>query len=216
MIGIYGGAFDPVHIGHLALASTALQHLPLKQIYFVPLGQAVHRRPPQATAKQRQAMLQAAIQDQPKFVVDTTEVHKSSPSWTIDTVVEFKCRFPNQRLCLLMGSDTFCTLDQWRDWSRLLDYTHICVMTRPSRSDWQNDLSPTLRQYSKVHQSPVNNRLDDRCSGQGSIAWLDLKLPDVSSTQIRQLVQAGIDLHGLTPDAVIQLIDHQQLYDAKH
>ncbi len=211
MIGIYGGTFDPIHLGHLGLATAVSEHLSLTHIYFVPLGMAVHRDQPQTGEAQRLRMLQTALNSYSQYHVDTTELDRAGPSWTIQTLQDFRTRFPEDTLCLLMGSDAFRHIDSWRDWSSLLDFAHIVVVARKGDTA---QLSGVVANY--LLENQLNTLEDGNFDGnqpqRHGILWLEADVPGVSSTQIRTFIQQRNHLDGLVLPSVARIIKEEQLY----
>lgn len=211
MIGIYGGTFDPVHLGHIGLAHAAMQRLPLQHIYFVPLGEAVHRGQPQASTLYRCAMLQAAMLELPGCSMDSCELDRAGPSWSIQTLADFRQRFPGETLCWLMGSDAFRGIDSWLNWQSLLEMAYLVVVTR------QGDTAPLPPVVADYLQE---NRIDVDALGESpetpqkrhGILWIEADVPDISSSQIRQSIRQGRQLDDLVPQTVARLIREENLY----
>lgn len=211
MIGVYGGTFDPVHLGHTGLARAALEYLPLRHVYFVPLGLAVHREQPVASPQQRLIMLEAAIEGQPQFSIDASELVRTDPSWTIQTLTEFQHRFSQEVLCLLLGSDAFCNIDTWRDWQSLLDWAHIVVVARKGDT---GQPSPAVLDYLQKNRLSTRDLmgLGNIPGGRRGILWILADVPGVSSTLVRAKIQQAKGLEGLVLPSVARIIREEQLY----
>jgi len=128
-IGVFGGTFDPVHVGHLAIANAALDELGLDRVYFVP----AHRSPlkpdgPVASAEDRLAMLTAAIRDEPRFRVSSIELERSGPSFTVDTLESLR---EEGKLFLILGSDAYSDFERWREPARIRELATIVLAARP-------------------------------------------------------------------------------------
>lgn len=106
-IGILGGTFDPVHFGHLRPALDVAEQLNLEHVRLIPSAEPPHRAEPVATAQQRVALLQLAIKNNPRFVVDDRELHRKGPSYTVDTLYSLKQEFPDSSFYLMLGTDAF-------------------------------------------------------------------------------------------------------------
>ena len=207
MIGIFGGTFDPVHLGHLGLADVVTDCLGLDRVIFVPAGLPVHRGLPKASRQSRVRMLQAALTDFPNFGISTVEVDKSSPSWTVDTLQYFCSEIPGETFCLLIGSDAFKSINQWYRWDSLLDYCHLVVVSRAGDTV---ELSSELVVYLEKNQLVCLHDMINRCHG--GIYWLQATIPDISSTQVRQCASAHESLAGLLSPAVESLIKKHGYY----
>ncbi|UQB43488.1 nicotinate-nucleotide adenylyltransferase [Thiomicrospira microaerophila] len=202
-IGIYGGTFDPIHYGHLRPALDAMHQLGLSQVRFVPCYQPVHRDQPSTSSALRCQMLQAAIAHQPGFELERCEIERQGPSFMVDTLRFLKTQYIGQDLVLLMGSDAFSRFLSWRDSSGILDLANLAVMHRPGESlPQQGELAQLLHQRltTKLNQSA------------GQIIEVEVTQLDVSSTQIRHLVQQGVPIEFLTPRGVIETIKQNKLY----
>jgi nicotinate-nucleotide adenylyltransferase len=128
-VGVFGGTFDPVHVGHLAIANAALDELGLDRVHFVP----AHHSPlkqvePVASADDRLAMLTAAVADEPRFRVSTSELDRKGPSFTVDTLEELR---GEGQLFLILGSDAYADFERWREPARIRELATIVLAARP-------------------------------------------------------------------------------------
>jgi len=131
-IGIFGGSFDPVHIGHLIVAEAAAEALVLDEVRFVPAWEQPFKGGRHhASATDRVSMLRLALQGNPRFVLDLSEVERQGVSYTVDTLTCLKNRFPHDELFLLVGADAAGDLSSWRDAERLPELATIVVLSRP-------------------------------------------------------------------------------------
>jgi nicotinate-nucleotide adenylyltransferase len=207
VIGIFGGTFDPVHYGHLGLAQAVNRDLNIQRIIFVPLGNPPHRDRPRVSSEARVKMLRAAIQPYDGYEISTVEVDKTTPSWTVETLAYFTEHLPNETLCLLMGSDAFRQINEWYEWHTLLDYAHLVVVTR---AGVPMDLSDEVAGFLDRHRVDT---LPEPVEGpQGNVLLLQIDVPRVSSTQVRQAIEAGEALDGLLPESVELLIRTNNYY----
>lgn len=189
-IGLYGGSFDPVHLGHLILARDAVEQLGLARLIFLPAAISPHKltRAPGASGEDRLALLQAAVADEPRFAVDACELHRAGPSYTVDTLHELRARLPaDADLFYLIGEDNVPALGTWHRVDELLALAQFVVCRR--RFSAANP-SPAAS-----HAFPVLER------------WID-----ISSTEIRNRVAAGRSIRYLVPPGVETLINARQLY----
>lgn len=129
-IGLYGGSFDPVHNAHLALARTALDHLALDEVRWVPTGQAWQKQGARAGGADRVAMLAAALEGEPRFVLDRQEIDRAGPSYTIDTVRALQASQSAAHWFLIIGQDQYRNLPTWKDWPSLLAAVTLAVACR--------------------------------------------------------------------------------------
>jgi nicotinate-nucleotide adenylyltransferase len=184
-IGLYGGSFDPVHNGHLALANFVLENSAIEQIIFVPVGKPWQKSPPVASGADRKKMLELAIAGNNNFVVSSIEIERSKTSYTIDTVEELLQQDSNQEISLLLGKDAAETLDTWHRASDLKSKTKIMVVARES------DQRPMLSY---------------------EFEFLKMPLADISSSKIREDLAKGLLVSDLVPEVVNKYIFDQKLY----
>lgn len=207
MLGIFGGTFDPVHFGHLRPALEVQQAVGLDEVRFIPAGQPPHREAPQATAEQRLAMLAAAIDGQPGFVIDEREIRRPGPSYMVDTLQSLREETAAMPLCLILGYDAFLGLPQWHEWQRIGELAHLVIAHRPG---WEHaELPARLQTLRRQHHCDIA-QLKSRPAG--GMVFLPVTQLAISATRIRQEVAAGRDIRYLLPDRVYTLIQEQQLY----
>ena len=128
-VGVFGGTFDPVHVGHLAIANAALDELGLDRVYFVPARRSpLKQGGPVASAEDRLAMLTAATADEPRFRVSSVELDRDGPSFTVDTLEALRSEGP---LFLILGSDAYADFGRWREPERIRDLATIVLAARP-------------------------------------------------------------------------------------
>ena len=209
-MGVFGGTFDPVHYGHLRTAFELFQALALAEIRFLPAGNPPHRERPVASTEVRLAMVAAAIAGARGFVLDDRETRRSGPSYTVETLEYLRGEFPDRSLCLLIGMDAFLGLPKWHQWRDILSLAHVVVAHRPG---WR---APT--------QGPLGELLVDRGTGlvrdlhedkAGRILIHAVTQLEISSTEVRQLIEAGRDPRYLMPDGVRQIIMDTGCYARK-
>lgn len=206
MIGLLGGSFDPIHQGHLQLANLALRHLILTQLLFIPCKQPVLAKKNDATEQQRCEMIQLAIAPIPLCHLDTRELNRTTPSYTLDTLIQLRQIYPKIPLVFIMGSDAFAQLDLWYRWKMLIQYTHFWVVQRPGE---QKTLRAGLLNFVKKHRSD-HKELLYQTSGCVILNEFDEVL-DISSSAIRKQLHEGRKPFGL-PEAVLEYIYSNHLY----
>lgn len=215
-LGLLGGTFDPVHLGHLRFAREARRALALDAVALVPVHTPVHRPPPRASAPARRAMLEAAVAEFPdELHVDPRELAPDGPQRTIDTLASFRAEDRTRPLCLLLGSDQLRVLDTWVGWRELTDHAHLVVARRAPASPAE----PLLPEDGEVSRFAASRWCDDpavlTAEPQGRILVLDLPPLDLSSTAIRARCAASPDGDpgdGLVPPAVREYIRQEHLY----
>ena len=128
-VGVFGGTFDPVHVGHLAIANAALDELGLERVYFVPARRSPLKQDgPVASAEDRLAMLTAATRDEPRFRVSSIELDRTGPSFTVDTLEALR---EEGKLFLILGSDAYSDFERWREPARIRELATIVLAARP-------------------------------------------------------------------------------------
>lgn len=210
-IGIFGGTFDPVHIGHLRGALEVLEMLELDELRLIPNALPPHRDTPQSSSQDRLAMVQLAVADVPALTVDARELERDQPSYTIDTLESLRAELEeDDQLFLLMGWDAFCGLPGWHRWEELLQHCHILVLQRP---DADSEAPEALRDMLAARSVADPHALVGS-GGQISFVW---QAPlGVSATRIRQSLASGRSVRFLVPDAVLAYINAHGLYRASN
>jgi nicotinate-nucleotide adenylyltransferase len=192
-IGVFGGSFDPVHNAHVALAQSALSALQLDQVRWVPAGNPWQKSRAMTPAEDRVALVQAAIEGEPRFVLERTEVDRGGPSYTLDTIRELRAAHPGAQWVLLIGQDQYHGLHTWKDWQALLGLVELAVANRPGAD-------PQARREPHPDVQGFPHRM------------VPLPMLDISSTDIRTRVAAGLDISHLVPPGVARYIETHGLY----
>jgi len=209
-IGVFGGTFDPIHCGHLRTAFELWQELQLAEVRFLPTGTPPHRDQLYASAELRLKMVQAAVADQPGFVVDDREVRRSGLSYSVDTLSELRREYPQTPLCLLLGMDAFLGLPNWHRWRELLTLAHIVVAYRPG---WRAPTTGPLGEVMVDHGTGAIRTLHEERAGRVYVRAVTQL--EISSTELRALIIAGRDPRYLVPDPVRQIILETRCYAAR-
>ena len=206
-IGIFGGTFDPIHHGHLRTALELLQRLSLARVLFVPSARQPLRRPSFASAGTRLKMVCAAVRGEPRFAVDTRELRRPGPSYTVDTLESLREDHPQRSLCLLLGMDAFLSLPRWHRWEDLSGLANIVVAHRPGwRPPGQGELADLLGRGGTETPADLHKRVA------GSVLVTPVTQIDVSASQIRECAATGEDPRYLVPDSVRDIILETECY----
>jgi nicotinate (nicotinamide) nucleotide adenylyltransferase len=222
-IALYGGTFDPVHDGHLAVARELLKLFSLDEVLFIPAHVAPHKRNfPPASSYHRYAMLALATEDEPRFRISTVELDEPRRPYTIETILRLRNSLGGQ-LVFVMGADSWEEITTWREWERVLAIVANVVVTRPGYELHAEHVSEAVRARIVDLRGGVNEQ-DVRAaemSGEPRIYFTDAVKLDISSSGIRRAVRAaGADekLEGLiqVPPPVAEYIEKYRLYREAH
>lgn len=196
-IGIMGGTFDPVHIGHLVAAETARDAYGLDFVLFMPAGDPPHKKARHLAPKEaRVSMLESAVRDNPFFIVDKTEVERAGTTYTIDTLKELGRKYAGDKLYYIIGGDTLLELHTWRCFEEVSRLCSFIVYQRPGyRTD---EVRQEALRLSETYEADV-------CFAEGSYL-------DISSSDIRSRVFMNKSIKYLVPDSVESLIRNRHLY----
>jgi nicotinate-nucleotide adenylyltransferase len=188
---LFGGAFDPPHRAHQAIAQAAVQQLQLDELRICPTGDAWHKPRQLTDAEHRLEMARIAFRDLPNTVIDDREIRRTGPSYTIDTLRELRAEQPHSRLFLLMGEDQAAAFTTWREWREIAHLVTLAV---------------ARRDYAGTRQTALS-------LPQGATA-VELKLPILpeSATAVRQRLTAGQDIAELVDPRVASYIARHHLY----
>jgi nicotinate-nucleotide adenylyltransferase len=210
-IGVLGGSFDPIHIGHLQLARDAARQLRLAQVLFVPTGLA-WQKGPATEATHRERMIERAIAGEPGFAIDRRELLRAGPTYTVDTLAELRAQVgPTRPLVLLIGADQFERLDTWHDWQQLIGLAHLGVA---GRAGLVPNPPPALAQWHTLH---LGSAAEVAQRPAGVVVAIAMQPVDCSSTRIRAMLHeatpgAGTPAAALLPPGVLDYIRRHRLY----
>ncbi len=196
-LGVLGGTFDPVHLGHLIIATEAQISLHLDKVIFVPAGQPWLKAKRHITeANHRLAMLQAAVASNPRFTISTQEIERSGPSYAVDTLSSLRQEIGSEdSLYFIAGLDAIAELPKWREPNKLIELCRLVGMKRPGYVEL--DLKALEREIPGVS--------DD-------IILINGTQVDISSSEVRRRVREGISIRYLVPEAVGEYIREKGLY----
>jgi nicotinate-nucleotide adenylyltransferase len=213
-IALYGGTFDPVHLGHLEVAQRVCELFEIDKLLFVPAQVAPHKVDrPVSRSIHRHAMLVLATQGNKSLLVSTFELDKPDRSFTVDTLSHFQTSFGNRTdLFFIMGADSWSEISTWRDWQRLLTIANHVVVTRPG-SEIGEPLEEIRERVIDLRSQTDEKKLD-RLDNTGNIFITDVVNMDVSATQIRQWASDGQfeELVKLVPKPVAEYIGKYGIY----
>ncbi len=201
-IVLFGGTFDPVHLGHTAVVENAARQLHADKVFFIPARRSPHKYDyPLAPAEHRLNMLSLALANYHLFSVSKCELERAEPSYTYDTVRHFRSQFPDAQLFWLVGADAMQSLPRWYRFTDLMDLCQVCIMRRGGID------SPAFDRLSPVWGGKIAERLK-----KDSIAT---PLVEISSTEVRARLASGLDVSNmLHPDVLKYIVEHG-LYGSK-
>lgn len=196
-IGVFGGAFDPPHKAHVALAQAAVRYLSLDTLHIMPTGLAWHKTRVLSSPAHRLAMTRLAFEGLPHLLVDDCELKRAGPTFTIETLETLQAKNPQAQLYLVMGADQFAAFGEWHRWEAILKLAIICIAGR-------------------AHHMSAENQFDAYIEQKHRFSVLPLPFMAVSATQIRQLFANGdakpAAINDLVPDSVARYIALHKLY----
>ncbi len=204
MICLFGGTYDPIHNGHLHAAETVLAALGIDEIRLVLSARPSHKDSPGASLTQRWDMLQLACADRPALIPDDREMHRSRPSYTVETLEAVRSEAPAEDVAWVIGSDAYALLETWYRWQDVLTLANLIVLRRPGEFP---AMSEQMTAYTKAHQ--VDSLVD--CH-KGGIFVLEDAMQEVSAQDVRAGVAAGRDVSHLIPPPVALYIRDNHLY----
>jgi len=186
-IGLYFGSFNPVHTGHLIIAKHVLNNTKLKQVWCIVSPQNPLKKTSSLLNEyHRLHLIQSAIEGENDLKASNIEFHLPKPSYTIDTLTHLKEKYPSYSFSVIMGSDSYCNINKWKNYKTLLRDYDLYIYKRPGF-----EISATL---------------------EDNIKLLDAPLLEISSTHIRELIKAGKSIRYLVPDAVKEEIERNHYY----
>ena len=189
-VGLMGGTFDPIHIGHLRAAENAREALGLDVVRFIPASVPPHRPVTASSANERYVMVALATAANPAFVPDDVEILRQGPSYTADTLAALRGEAPQDDLYLIVGSDTYPEIRTWREPERIFSLARVAVVHRPG------EVRPA-----DAPELPA-----------GRVDWVEGAGLHISATEIRRRVREGHSVRYLVPDAVADYIVKRGLY----
>lgn len=195
-IGLFGGSFNPIHMGHLVIAEAAWQEFGLSKVIFIPTGDTPGKTMHRISKEDRYHMTALAIKGNPKFVISDIEMRRSGPSYTVDTIRELRqMALPGTEFYFIAGTDAVAELPTWKYNHELLESCHFICASRPSD---QHKVKRAVEHFGKL--------------GREKIHFLRTPELEISSTILRDMIHQGRSPRYLMPDAVISWLEERKLY----
>lgn len=207
MIGLYGGSFDPVHIGHLRIAEDIREYFSFEKIIFIPAYHSPLKHPSKAPPQDRLNMLQIATEDNPYFDIDDIEIKRKGKSYTIDTIKIYRKNLGYYPF-FIVGTDAFLTLDKWKSPEELIKNTNFIVVGRGK------DTLETIKNFLKKKFPEIELKTDNQLNPEnpGKVYFFSSRRIDVSSTEIRSRIKTGKSIKYLVLPQVEKYILNKKLY----
>ena len=197
---LFGGTFDPIHVGHISVAEHAAEQISAQKVIFIPASRSPHKNMlPVASVEHRLEMVRLAIAEQNKFCVSDCELKRPQPSYTLDTVIDFRAKYDaDTRIYVLIGADMLHDLDKWYCICDLIDACNLSVMLRGGAEE------PDFDRFEKTlgHQRVEKLKAD----------MISTPLIDISSSEIRQKLAEGADVNDMLDADVLAYIRKNRLY----
>ena len=208
-IGVLGGTFDPIHLGHLRSALDIAQDQKLAKVYLMPNHTPPHKKQPQASNEQRLTMLKLATEHCAQLTIDTRELDCDGLSYSVLALESLRQEHPDTPLCFLMGMDSLLSFTTWHRWQDILSLCHLVVSSRPG---WSLPLTGDVQRLLADHHTDDINELQRSLAGH--IFIHEAHPLSISSSEIRQLRQQGKSCQFLLPQNVNDYLIKHQLYQA--
>ncbi|KGE02556.1 nicotinate-nucleotide adenylyltransferase [Pseudohaliea rubra] len=206
-VAVFGGTFNPVHLGHLRSAVELVERLDLEELRFMPCALPPHREAPGVDAATRARLVELAIAGAPRLTCDRRELARDGPSYTIDSLLSLRAELGAHRpLLLVMGSDALAGLAGWHRWEELLAHCHIVALARPAAALPAGDVVAAWLERHRVGVAALREK------PAGGVHLLQLRPLPISATEIRGLVQSGRSARYLVPDPVLAYLERHALY----
>ncbi len=213
--GIFGGTFNPIHIGHLRAAEEVAEALDLEQLLFVPCAIPPHKSgaagDPLAPAEQRLAWVRGAVADNPRFAVDPLEIERGGPSYSVDTLRSVGARTAPEPPVFVIGEDAFREIGDWREPHELFRLAHFAVITRPpatpgSLASW---LPEAVR--GELELAADGGSASHRQSGT-RVCGVEITALDISASDVRRRLREGLSVRYLLPESVRRAVERSGIY----
>ena len=197
MIGIYGGSFDPIHLGHLKTATTLKTELQLDHLFLLPCCEPVHKDGLKYPSNDRLKMLNLALEKFSTLEIDSREILRGGDSYMIDTLHELKQIYRDEPICLIIGMDSFFKIKTWKDWQEFSKLVHLVILQRQGF----NIIDSSLDSF---HNTKEVNEL--RLESNGLLYFSNCPKINISSSDIRDRIASNQNLDDLLPKSVINYL----------
>lgn len=205
----FGGTFDPIHTGHLNCARELATIVGLETVTLLPNNVPPHRPQPEASAEQRVIMLKLATRNDPLFSIDTRELERDTPSWTIETLELLRAEHGNTApLAFIIGQDSLLSINRWERWQEIIEHCHLLVAQRPGYASRHPDSK--VQAWIERHQITDVEQLQTQAAG--GIYLANTSFYSISATDIRRRLHLGISCQSLLTPEVIEYITRTGLY----
>ncbi|WP_444896238.1 nicotinate-nucleotide adenylyltransferase [Microbulbifer sp. SSSA005] len=211
-LALFGGTFDPIHLGHLRMALELRQVLEFDEMRLLPSHQPAHRQTPGVSSRQRSEMLALALEGCEELTLDERELHRGGATYTVDTLEELRSELGDETsISFCMGLDSLLSLHRWHRWERLLELAHLVVVTRPGwhLPNRDSEEHGPLAELLENHRGTVADLHTRAC---GCLLLREQTMLPISATQIRELIKSGQSPRYLLPATVLQYIEDHRLY----
>lgn len=206
-IALFGGTFDPIHTGHIHTAEALAKWLNINKVTLLPANIPPHKASPSVSSSQRAEMVELVCHKHPLFTCDKRELMRDKPSYTVDTLAEFRHEQPNADIYFFIGMDSLLTFTKWHQWPRILTLCHIVVCTRPGYD--MESMSEVTKQMLAEHQI---NLVELTAKKTGGVLFAPPSEHNISSSELRAaFAQKQFNETWLTPE-VSQYIQENKLY----
>lgn len=209
-IGILGGTFDPIHVGHLRAAWVAQSFAQFETLHFVPCAEPVLKTGTVASFMHRYTMVQIALEAYHTFYTDDREAKRTGPSYTKDTLTSFQEQYPHDALFFILGLDAFLQFERWHAFQDILKLANLIILARPG---YAPDFSPSLKNLYESHKAATQQ--DFLASKAGKLTLLEAPLLSLCAKDIRKSIPT-MDPRFLVPEGVYDYITAHHLYQEEN
>ena len=209
LLGVYGGTFDPIHLGHISAASDVAQSLQLDEVRMLLSARPPHRQQPELSADNRFRLLQSALQEYSQLIADDSELRRQGPSYMVDTLSALRKQRATQdsSLLLILGAEAFSSFMSWHRWDEIIKLAHIVITTRAGFSD---QLGSELQEYISAFITTDKSQLKEQTHGK--IYQLPVAAINISATDIRKRLKTSEPVQQLLPAKTWALIRENRFY----